>query len=181
MRRIALAIVLVLVLSASAAAAPSKTTVLKAAYNKDLKATILVGVVVALGGALAPLGFLAELVSVGTLFAFVIVCAAVLVGAGGLTLYLTTADSTSKNSVCTPDPSCRALWPALKPPVTAGAGVKAALLGKTADGKQVTYKHHPLYYWAGPPPDKKPGQDGGENYFQVWFAVSPAGAAVKFK
>ena len=32
---------------------------------------------VALGGALAPLGFLAELVSVGTLFAFVIVCAAV--------------------------------------------------------------------------------------------------------
>ena len=108
MRRIALAIVLVFALAASAAAAaPSKTTVLKAAYNKDLKATILVG-------------------------------------AGGLTLYLTTADSASKNSVCTPDPSCRALWPALKPPVTAGAGVKAALLGRTADGKQVTYKHHSL-------------------------------------
>jgi basic amino acid/polyamine antiporter, APA family len=33
--------------------------------------------VVALGGALAPLGFLADLVSIGTLFAFVIVCAAV--------------------------------------------------------------------------------------------------------
>jgi len=144
MRRIALALVLVLALSASAAAAPSKTTVVKAAYNKDLKATILVG-------------------------------------AGGLTLYLTTADSTSHNSVCTPDPSCRALWPPLKPPASAGAGVKAALLGTTADGKQVTYKHHPLYYWAGPPPDKKPGQDGGENYYQVWFAVSPAGAAVKFK
>jgi predicted lipoprotein with Yx(FWY)xxD motif len=142
MRRIALAIVLVLALSASAAAAPSKTTVVKTAYNKDLKATILVG-------------------------------------AGGLTLYLTTADSTSHNSVCTPDPSCRALWPPLKPPATAGAGVKSAWLGTTADGKQVTYKHHPLYYWAGPPPDKKPGQDGGQNYFQVWFAVSPKGAAVK--
>jgi APA family basic amino acid/polyamine antiporter len=34
---------------------------------------------VALGGALAPLGFLADLVSIGTLFAFVIVSAAVLI------------------------------------------------------------------------------------------------------
>jgi APA family basic amino acid/polyamine antiporter len=48
-------------------------------FRTPWKATILVGVVVALGGALAPLGFLAELVSVGTLFAFVIVCAAVLI------------------------------------------------------------------------------------------------------
>ena len=39
--------------------------------------TIVVGLVVALAGALAPLGFLVELVSVGTLFAFVIVCASV--------------------------------------------------------------------------------------------------------
>jgi APA family basic amino acid/polyamine antiporter len=37
----------------------------------------VVGLVVAFGGALAPLGFLADLVSVGTLFAFVIVCASV--------------------------------------------------------------------------------------------------------
>ena len=41
------------------------------------KSTILVGLVVGLAGALAPLNFLADLVSVGTLFAFVIVCAAV--------------------------------------------------------------------------------------------------------
>jgi basic amino acid/polyamine antiporter, APA family len=46
-------------------------------FRTPWKSTILVGAVVALGGALAPLGFLAELVSVGTLFAFVIVCAAV--------------------------------------------------------------------------------------------------------
>jgi APA family basic amino acid/polyamine antiporter len=38
---------------------------------------MLVGLVVALGGALAPLSFLADLVSIGTLFAFVIVSAAV--------------------------------------------------------------------------------------------------------
>jgi APA family basic amino acid/polyamine antiporter len=48
-------------------------------FRTPWKSTILVGVVVALGGALAPLGFLAELVSIGTLFAFVIVCAAVLI------------------------------------------------------------------------------------------------------
>ena len=46
-------------------------------FKTPWKATILVGVVVALGGALAPLGFLADLVSIGTLFAFVIVSAAV--------------------------------------------------------------------------------------------------------
>ena len=43
------------------------------------KATILVGVLVSISSALAPLKFLADLVSVGTLFAFVIVCGAVLI------------------------------------------------------------------------------------------------------
>jgi basic amino acid/polyamine antiporter, APA family len=46
-------------------------------FKTPWKSTILVGVVVAATAALAPLGFLAELVSIGTLFAFVIVSAAV--------------------------------------------------------------------------------------------------------
>ncbi len=46
-------------------------------FKTPWKSTILVGVVVAAAAALAPLGFLAELVSIGTLFAFVIVSAAV--------------------------------------------------------------------------------------------------------
>ncbi|MGE5756631.1 MAG: amino acid permease [Planctomycetaceae bacterium] len=46
-------------------------------FRTPWKATILVGAVVALAAALAPLNFLADLVSVGTLFAFVIVCASV--------------------------------------------------------------------------------------------------------
>jgi APA family basic amino acid/polyamine antiporter len=48
-------------------------------FKTPWKSTLVVGAVVALGGALAPLGFLADLVSIGTLFAFVIVSAAVLI------------------------------------------------------------------------------------------------------
>ena len=46
-------------------------------FRTPWKSTILVGLVVALAASVAPLGFLAELVSIGTLFAFLIVCAAV--------------------------------------------------------------------------------------------------------
>jgi APA family basic amino acid/polyamine antiporter len=48
-------------------------------YRTPWKATILTGVVVAIGGGLLPLRILAELTNIGTLFAFVVVCAAVLV------------------------------------------------------------------------------------------------------
>jgi basic amino acid/polyamine antiporter, APA family len=46
-------------------------------FKTPWKSTILVGVVVAAAAALAPLEFLADLVSIGTLFAFVVVSAAV--------------------------------------------------------------------------------------------------------
>jgi APA family basic amino acid/polyamine antiporter len=48
-------------------------------YRTPWKATILTGVVVAIGGGLLPLRILAELTNIGTLFAFVVVCAAVLI------------------------------------------------------------------------------------------------------
>jgi APA family basic amino acid/polyamine antiporter len=48
-------------------------------YRTPWKSTILTGVCVATMGALLPLRILAELVNIGTLLAFVIVCAAVLV------------------------------------------------------------------------------------------------------
>lgn len=48
-------------------------------FKTPYKSTILVGIVVGLIAAVAPLDFLAELVSVGTLFAFLVVCSAVLV------------------------------------------------------------------------------------------------------
>jgi APA family basic amino acid/polyamine antiporter len=46
-------------------------------FKTPWKSTIVVGIVVALGAALAPLDFLADLVSIGTLSAFILVCAAV--------------------------------------------------------------------------------------------------------
>lgn len=48
-------------------------------FQTPFQATILTGVIVALGGSLLPLDILAELTNIGTLFAFVVVCAAVLV------------------------------------------------------------------------------------------------------
>jgi APA family basic amino acid/polyamine antiporter len=48
-------------------------------FRTPWKSTILTGIFVALLGAFLPLRLLAELVNIGTLFAFVIVCAAVLI------------------------------------------------------------------------------------------------------
>lgn len=48
-------------------------------FQTPLHATMLTGLIVALGGSLLPLEILAELTNIGTLFAFIVVCAAVLV------------------------------------------------------------------------------------------------------
>jgi APA family basic amino acid/polyamine antiporter len=58
---------------------PSFFAAIHPRFRTPWKSTILVGAGVALVSALAPLGFLADLVSIGTLFAFLIVCAAVLI------------------------------------------------------------------------------------------------------
>jgi len=79
--------------------------------------------------------------------------------------------------------ACAALWPPLvtKGKPIAGPGVRASLLGTTKrnDGKlEVTYKGHPLYYWAG---DHKPGQTTGQGLNQFggpWWVLSPAGKEI---
>jgi APA family basic amino acid/polyamine antiporter len=48
-------------------------------YRTPWKATILTGILVAIGAAFLPLRILADLTNIGTLFAFVVVCAAVLI------------------------------------------------------------------------------------------------------
>ncbi|HZT92308.1 MAG TPA: hypothetical protein VFA05_09740 [Gaiellaceae bacterium] len=105
----------------------------------------------------------------------------ILVDAHGRTLYLFAPDKPSR-SVCYG--TCATYWPPLTTTSrrVAGVGVKAALLGTTKrrDGTlQVTYAGHPLYRYVG---DKKPGQTSGEGVNAsggLWWAVSPAGAAVK--
>src|SRR5260370_12142908 len=48
-------------------------------FRTPWKSTILTGAVVAAGGSLLPLNVLAELTNIGTLFAFIVVCSAVMV------------------------------------------------------------------------------------------------------
>jgi hypothetical protein len=68
--------------------------------------------------------------------------------------------------------------------VSAGAGVKAKLLGTTKrkNGKlQVTYKGHPLYLFK---LDKGAGQVKGQGqnfYGGLWWALSSSGSANKKK
>lgn len=58
---------------------PKALTRVHPTFKTPWWATILTGLLVALGGSLLPLDILADLTSIGTLFAFVVVCAAVLV------------------------------------------------------------------------------------------------------
>jgi predicted lipoprotein with Yx(FWY)xxD motif len=104
----------------------------------------------------------------------------ILVDGSGRTLYLFEKDQPDQ-SACAG--ACAAAWPVDQSsgPPKAGSGVKAALLGtiKRGDGTtQVTYNHHPLYYYSG---DSGPGQQTGQglNAFGAkWFVVGPAGSKV---
>ena len=104
----------------------------------------------------------------------------ILVDSKGITLYDFVQDK-GRTSTCYG--ACAALWPPLlttgKP--TAGAGVRASLLGTTKrkDGKlEVTYGGHPLYYFV---TDRKPGQTTGQGVNQFgapWWVISPAGKEI---
>jgi predicted lipoprotein with Yx(FWY)xxD motif len=106
----------------------------------------------------------------------------VLVAANGRTLYLFTADKSTKSSCYG---QCAFYWPPLiaaKP--TASTGLKASLLGTTKrkGGKlQVTYAGHPLYFFA---QDKKAGDVNGQGFVHfggAWWVVSAAGRKVTVK
>jgi predicted lipoprotein with Yx(FWY)xxD motif len=104
----------------------------------------------------------------------------VLVDGSGRTLYLFEKDQPDQ-SACSG--ACAAAWPVDNSSGTpkAGSGVKASLLGtiKRSDGAtQVTYNHHPLYYYSG---DSGPGQQNGQGlnaFGAAWFVVAPSGDKV---
>jgi len=103
-----------------------------------------------------------------------------LVDAQGRSMYLFEADK-SGTSTCTG--ACAAAWP----PVTvsgspqAGSGVDQALLGsvKRDDGTmQLTYNHHPLYYFAA---DSSAGMvtgQGSKAFGAGWYVVNAKGSKI---
>ena len=101
----------------------------------------------------------------------------ILVDSHGRTLYLFLKDKKGK-SACYG--ACAAYWPPLiasgKPHAIAGA--KASLLGTTRrhDGRlQVTYRHHPLYRYAGDASKGDMNGQGLDDSGGKWWVLSPAG------
>jgi predicted lipoprotein with Yx(FWY)xxD motif len=101
-----------------------------------------------------------------------------LTDADGLTLYLFQPDPPG-HSTCTD--ACAQFWPPLLGAPTAGSGLSQRDLSTTTrdDGsKQVVYRGHPLYYYAG---DKKPGQITGQGVNAnggLWYMVDKGGNAI---
>jgi predicted lipoprotein with Yx(FWY)xxD motif len=105
----------------------------------------------------------------------------ILVDGGGRTLYLFEKDRPNQ-SECTG--ACAADWPAFHSSGTpkAGPGVNTAMSGtiKRSDHTtQVTYNHHPLYYYSDDA--GRPGEIRGQNmnaFGARWYVVSPTGNKV---
>jgi predicted lipoprotein with Yx(FWY)xxD motif len=98
----------------------------------------------------------------------------------GRTMYLFEADK-GGTSTCTG--ACAAAWP----PVTAsgmpaaGGGVDEALLGtvKRSDGtEQLTYNHHPLYYFAADTGAGTAKGQGSKEFGAGWYVVNAKGAKI---
>jgi predicted lipoprotein with Yx(FWY)xxD motif len=104
----------------------------------------------------------------------------ILVDGSGRTLYLFEKDQPDQ-SACAG--ACAAAWPVDNSSGTpkAGSGVKASLLAtitRSDNTTQVTYNHHPLYYYSG---DSQAGQQNGQGlnaFGAAWFVVAPAGGKV---
>jgi predicted lipoprotein with Yx(FWY)xxD motif len=100
---------------------------------------------------------------------------AYLTGVNGMTLYVLTTD-TPDTTTCTG--TCATNWPPLT--VTSGETIQGpsaatGVFGTTnrPDGTtQVTYDHHPLYYYAG---DSAAGDTKGQGLKGIWFVAPLSG------
>ena len=97
------------------------------------------------------------------------------------TVYLFVADK-GPSSTCSR--ACAEVWP----PVTTTGAPKAAGGANTADlgtitrsdgTKQVTYKGHPLYYYAGDGTSGETSGQGINSFGAPWYVLSPSGSEVK--
>ena len=101
-----------------------------------------------------------------------------LVDGQGRTLYLFEADTAGKSNC---NRACTSAWPPYVSHGTpqAGTGVAGALLGTSlrgdGGGTQVTYRGHPLYYYAG---DSRPWDAAGQGLNQFgakWYVLASSG------
>ncbi len=100
--------------------------------------------------------------------------ATVLTNAAGYTLYWFAPDTATKSNC---NGGCAQIWPPVKGPVTAGAGVTGKLGTITrSDGTvQATYNGHPLYTYTA---DTAPGQANGNGVNAsggVWHEATASG------
>ena len=100
----------------------------------------------------------------------------VLTNAKGFTLYWFAPDTATKSNC---NGSCATIWPPVKGPATAGAGVTGKLgTIKRSDGSiQATYNGHPLYTYVA---DTAPGQARGNGLNVnggLWHEVTASGKA----
>ena len=103
-----------------------------------------------------------------------------LTGADGKALYLWLGDG---NGTSRCSGQCATQWPPLitTTPATASDGVQGADLGtitRTDGGKQVTYKGHPLYYFAADSGAGVTTGQGSDSFGARWWLVAPSGAAI---
>ena len=112
----------------------------------------------------------------------------IVVDGAGRTLYILVADGKDTATCQSIAPDCPKAWPAFATTGSprAGTGIKQSLLGTTkgANGvRQVTYNHHPLYYFHGGygtgPGDKRPGDVRGQGFSDYWYVLSPKGKLIK--
>lgn len=95
----------------------------------------------------------------------------VLTDSQGHTLYYLVGSTAAKVG-CTA--ACAKFWPPLvlaKGNPAVQTGISGVTVAKTADGRMVLFRGHPLFAFAG---DKKAGQATGQGFKKVWFVATTA-------
>jgi predicted lipoprotein with Yx(FWY)xxD motif len=103
-----------------------------------------------------------------------------LTGASGRALYLWVADTNGK-SHCSG--ACAAAWPPVVSsgtPTTSGSATAAdvGLITRAGGKQQVTYKGHPLYYFAGDTGAGTTTGQGSNGFGAKWWLVAPSGTTI---